>query len=54
MEKPADATRVIELAELLADRFERIGLAEDGTMDIADKRLLDRLRRAIKEYRRAN
>jgi len=43
--------RAIELAEKLADRFERIGLDENGNMDKADKRLLDKLRAAIKEYR---
>lgn len=44
-------TRAIELAEKLADRFERIGLDENGNMDKADKRLLDRLRTAINECR---
>ena len=52
MKDPADATDVIELAEQLADRFERIGLDESGKMDAADRRLLDRVRKAIEEYRR--
>ena len=47
----ANMLRVIELAEQLADRFERIGLDESGQMDKADKRLLDHLRTAIEQYR---
>ena len=51
MKTDANMVRVIELAEQLADRCERIGLDESGQMDNADKRLLDRLRTAIDEYR---
>jgi hypothetical protein len=46
-----DIDRVIELAEKLADRFERIGLDENGNMDKADKRLLERLREVVRQYR---
>jgi hypothetical protein len=45
-------TRIVELAEQLADRFERIGLDENGNMDKADKKLLERLRAAIEERQR--
>jgi hypothetical protein len=48
----ADATRVIALAEQLADRFDRIGLDESDKVVAADKRLLDRVRKAIEEYQR--
>ena len=39
--------KLIRVAAQLADRFERVGLDEAGHMDKADKRLLDRVRKAI-------
>lgn len=52
MSMDTTTTRIVELAEQLADRFERIGLDENGNMDKADKRLLERLRAAIEERQR--
>jgi hypothetical protein len=46
-----DAERVVETAEQLADRFEKIGLDENGKMDARDRRLLGRMRKAIAQYR---
>jgi hypothetical protein len=52
MSMDTTTTRIVELAEQLADRFERIGLDENGNMDKADKKLLERLRAAIEERQR--
>jgi hypothetical protein len=51
MIKSANTRRIVRLAEQLADRFERIGLDEKGNMDNADKRLLNRMRIALEQYR---
>ena len=45
-------SKLIRVAEQLADRFERVGLDYSGSMDKADARLLDRVRKAIEVCRK--
>lgn len=42
--KAADIIKLTRISVELADRFERIGLDENGNMDTNDKRLLRRVR----------
>jgi hypothetical protein len=49
---PFNSQTVLTLTRLttqLADRFERLGVDENGDMDTDDKKLLDRVRKQIQK-----
>jgi hypothetical protein len=51
MKLPASVITLTRLAEQLADRFEKVGLGEDGALDPDDKKLLTKVRSQVEKVR---
>ncbi len=51
MKLSASVITLTRLAEKLANRFERVGLGEDGSLDPTDKALLAKIRNQVEKVR---